>query len=72
MADGKEVERIADHLEVLNGEMGDVKEDVSEIREDMAGVKVDVSWLKKIQWWILGLLVSGLLGGVLNYVLNNP
>ena len=61
MADNKELKRLADHVAVLNEEMG-------EVQVDIAGIKVNLDWLRKIAWWQLGLLGSLLLGSV-GYVL---
>lgn len=55
------LERIEEHIAVLNDEMGTVQTDV-------AVIKVDVAWVKKLAWWQLGLLGSLLLGSI-GYIL---
>ena len=61
MADNKELKRLADHVAVLNEEMGAVQVDI-------AAIKVDLTWVRKIAWWQLTLLGSMLLGSV-GYIL---
>ena len=59
----KRLEKIEGHIEVINGEMGDVK-------KDLAIVKTDVSWLVRFFWIIAGASVSGLIVGLFNLILK--
>ncbi len=57
MADDKEMKRIADHVEILNGEVGT-------IQVDIAGIKVDITWLKNGLKWLMGLVGAVLLSAI--------
>ena len=51
------------HIEVINGEMGDIK-------VDLAQVKTNVCWLVKSYWVIVIASVGALIGAIINLVLK--
>jgi len=57
MADDRELKRIADHLEVLNDEVGN-------IQVSIVGIQVDVKWLKAGLRWLMGLAAAILLSSI--------
>lgn len=57
MANNKELERIANHLEILNDEVGNIKVSI-------AGIQVDVKWLKAGLRWLMGLIATLVISGV--------
>jgi len=47
------LQKISKHVEVLNHEVGDLK-------LNMGIMKTDVKWLKRISWYIAGIMSLGL------------
>ena len=51
------------HIEVINGELGDVK-------TKLAKVSTDVSWLKKTYWIVVSASVGALIAGLINILIR--
>ena len=61
------------HIEVLNEEMGevrncqkDIKKDVGIIKEDMVGVKTDLEWIKKLTFIVVSSSIGAFIMGLFN------
>ena len=44
--------------------MACMKQEMSKMRECMGGLRADVCWLKRSLWWIVGLVGSALVAGM--------
>ena len=51
-------EKIAHHIEVTNGELGQLDKRVQGLERDLPTMRNDLDWVKKLQW----VLVAGTLG----------
>lgn len=66
MADLKEeLRKVADHIAILNDEVGD-------IQVTIAGIAVDVKWLKAGFRWLMGLVAAILVSGVAYAIFSSP
>ena len=61
----------ARHIEIINQEMGDVKDCVTRVKVDLAIVKTDVAWLKKTYWIVVTASLGAMVVGVVQLVINN-
>jgi len=55
----RRLDKVEDHIETTNKELGQVQTDV-------AKVKTDVAWLKRTYWVVVSASVGGLIAGVIN------
>lgn len=51
------IERIEEHISVLNDEVG-------ALQVDVGGIRVDIAWLKRATLWMFGLIGSSVVGAV--------
>lgn len=65
MADEEQLKRMANHLEVLNDEVGS-------IQVSIAGIQVDVKWLKASIRWLMSLVAAILTGGIAYAIFTAP
>ena len=47
--------KVEQHIETTNHEMG-------EMRDTMVEIKTDMKWFKKMIWWVIGVMVAGFSG----------
>ena len=58
---GKESEENAEHIRVLNEEMGGIQVELGKVKEHIAGMKTDISWIKKLLWFVITTSITTLL-----------
>lgn len=65
-------EKNAYHIEVMNSEMGEIRDtqketqkDVGEIKVHLARVCTDTKWLKRSYWMVAGASVTSLIGVII-------
>ena len=59
----RRLSKMEGHIEVINGELGDVK-------TKLAKVSTDVSWLKKTYWIVVSASVGALIAGLINILIR--
>ena len=65
------LDSIAQHVAILNEELGLVKIDVGELKNDFKGVKTDIKWLKKLIGYMAALFTGvfiSVLGAAIKYM----
>ena len=65
-------EKNATHIEVINGEMGEVQIALIPMQADVATLKADMIWLKKFFWAIFGTATTAVILQVLDLLRMFP
>ena len=61
----EKIEKISNHVEVMNREFGELKISNS---EEHATIKTDLDWLKKHYYIIASASITGLIGVIINLI----
>jgi len=62
-------EENARHIEIINEEMGELRDCVTTVKVDMATVKTDVAWLKRSYWVIVTASTGALVTGIVSILI---